>query len=82
MLPFSLAGLVILRRRRRPILPFLSIAAVITFTAAMTFGITRYRAPIDTMMPVLAAIALVHWWSCRGIAWFLSAQRRWHRPRL
>jgi hypothetical protein len=33
---------------------------VITFTAAMTFGITRYRAPIDALIPVLVAITIVH----------------------
>jgi hypothetical protein len=54
----ALAGLVVLRRRRQTILPFLAIAATITFTAATTFGITRYRAPVDAMMPVLAAAAI------------------------
>jgi 4-amino-4-deoxy-L-arabinose transferase-like glycosyltransferase len=54
----SIAGLFVLRRRRQPILPFVAIAATITFTAATTFGITRYRAPVDAMMPVLAAVAL------------------------
>jgi 4-amino-4-deoxy-L-arabinose transferase-like glycosyltransferase len=53
-----LAGLWVLRRRRQPVLPFLAIAGTITFTAATTFGITRYRAPFDAMMPVLAAVAV------------------------
>ena len=50
----SIVGLVLLRRRRVPILPFLAIAATITITAATSFGITRYRAPVDAMLPVLA----------------------------
>ncbi|MDQ1532511.1 MAG: hypothetical protein QOF28_272 [Actinomycetota bacterium] len=54
----SIAGLWVLRRRKVPILPFLAIAGTITFTAATTFGITRYRAPVDAMMPVLAAVAV------------------------
>ena len=53
----SIAGLFVLRKRRKPILPFVAIGATITFTAATTFGITRYRAPVDAMMPVLAAVA-------------------------
>jgi 4-amino-4-deoxy-L-arabinose transferase-like glycosyltransferase len=54
----AIAGLFVLRRRRQPILPFLAIAGTITFTAATTFGITRYRAPIDAMLPALAAVAV------------------------
>ena len=53
LLALSLVGLVLLRRRRVPILPFLAIAATITITAATSFGITRYRAPVDAMLPVL-----------------------------
>jgi len=54
----AIAGLWVLRRRKVPILPFVAIAGTITFTAATTFGITRYRAPVDAMMPVLAAVAV------------------------
>jgi 4-amino-4-deoxy-L-arabinose transferase-like glycosyltransferase len=59
LLALSILGLVVLRRRRVPILPFLAIAATITITAATSFGITRYRAPVDAMLPVLAGGALV-----------------------
>jgi 4-amino-4-deoxy-L-arabinose transferase-like glycosyltransferase len=58
LLPFAVAGLVLMRRRRTPILPFLAIAGTLTFTAATTFGITRYRAPVDAMLPVLAGVAV------------------------
>ena len=59
LLALSIFGLVLLRRRRVPILPFLAIALAITITAATSFGITRYRAPVDAMLPVLASGALV-----------------------
>ena len=59
LLALSILGLVLLRRRKVPILPFLAIAATITITAATSFGITRYRAPVDAMLPVLAGGALV-----------------------
>ena len=51
LLGLSIVGLVLLRRRKVPILPFLAIAATITITAATSFGITRYRAPVDAMLP-------------------------------
>ncbi len=65
LLALSIGGLVILRRRRVPILPFLAIAASITITAAATFGITRYRVPVDVLLPVLASGAIV--WIARRL---------------
>ncbi len=59
LMPLAIAGLVLLRRRRVLIWPFLVIAALATFTAMTSFGITRYRVPVDVMLPVLAAFALV-----------------------
>ena len=59
LLPLGLHGLVLLRRRKVPIIPFLAIAGTITFTAATTFGITRYRAPVDALLCALAAGAVV-----------------------
>lgn len=56
LLAAGLAGLVVLRRRRVPIWPFLVIAGLVTFTAATSFGITRYRIPVDVALPILAAV--------------------------
>jgi 4-amino-4-deoxy-L-arabinose transferase-like glycosyltransferase len=58
LLPWSIAGLIVLRRRRIPIFPFLAVVAATTITVASSFAITRYRAPIDVIMPVLAAVAI------------------------
>jgi 4-amino-4-deoxy-L-arabinose transferase-like glycosyltransferase len=69
LLALSIFGLVVLRRRKVPILPFIAIAVAITITAATSFGITRYRAPVDAMLPVLAGGALV-WlvqWASRTV---------------
>ncbi len=63
LLPFAGAGLVALRRRRVPIWPLLATAGLITFTAVLAFGITRYRVPIDVALPILAAVGGVAWWS-------------------
>ena len=62
LMPFAIVGLVVMRRRRIPIFPYIAIAVSVTITVAMSFGITRYRAPVDTVIPVLAAIALDAIW--------------------
>src|SRR5207253_6875858 len=54
----GILGLVALRRRRRPIWPYLVLAAVVTFTAAISFGVQRYRIPVDAVLPALAAVGL------------------------
>lgn len=62
MLPFAAYGLVVLRRRGRTIIPFVALAVLVTFTAASTFGITRYRVPVEVGLVVLAALALDDLW--------------------
>lgn len=52
------AGAVLLWRRRIPLSPFLSMAATVTVTAAISFGLTRYRVPADVAIVVLAAVAV------------------------
>ncbi len=67
MLPFAIYGLVIMRRRRIPILPLLAIALVATLAAAITFGVTRYRAPAEVALVLAASIgAAVVWERWRG----------------
>jgi hypothetical protein len=62
-LPFAIAGLVVMRKRRIPIFPMIALAVSVTITVALSFGITRYRAPVDVVLPVLAAVALGAWWA-------------------
>lgn len=59
LLPFVVVGLVSLRRRGELIWPYLGLAAMVTATAALTFGLTRYRVPVDVTMVPLAAVGLV-----------------------
>jgi hypothetical protein len=58
LLPFAVGGVVILVRRRIPVSPLLAMAAVITVTSSMAFGITRYRVPIDVVVVIAAAGAV------------------------
>lgn len=65
LLVLSVAGLVVLFKRKVTIIPFVGIALMITFTAAASFGVTRYRTPVDLILPILAAVALDAWWRRR-----------------
>ena len=46
MVPFAIGGLVVLRRRRIPIYPFLAIVVAISLTVVLGFPVTRYRAVV------------------------------------
>jgi 4-amino-4-deoxy-L-arabinose transferase-like glycosyltransferase len=58
LVPIGVAGGVVLWRRRVPLSPLLAAPFAVTVAAATTFGITRYRAPADAMIVVLAAVAI------------------------
>jgi hypothetical protein len=70
LLPFAVVGLVALRRRRVPILPLLAIVVIATFAAAITFGVTRYRAPAEVVIVVAAGVGIDAAWR-----WFRSRSR-------
>jgi 4-amino-4-deoxy-L-arabinose transferase-like glycosyltransferase len=59
---FAIAGLVVMRRRRVPILPLVAVIVVATIAAATTFGVTRYRAPAEVALVLAAAYAVVAAW--------------------
>jgi len=47
-------------RRRTTLLPVIAVAGVSIFTAAITFGISRYRIGADLVFVILAAVTLGH----------------------
>lgn len=57
--PLGLAGLVVLWRRRVPVTPLLALVAAASVTAAINFGLTRYRAGADVALSIAAAVAVV-----------------------
>jgi hypothetical protein len=69
LVPFAVAGAVILRRRRVKIWPFIVVVVIVaTVTAAISFGITRYRAAAEVVLVVLGAVgfdALLSWFTRR-----------------
>ncbi|MEX0768105.1 MAG: glycosyltransferase family 39 protein [Microthrixaceae bacterium] len=56
--PLAVVGLFILQRRKFKIYPLLMQPALVTAVAAMTFGITRYRAGAEVTIVVCAAVSL------------------------
>lgn len=58
MLPLAVAGLAVLRRHRVTLVPFLGPVVMITWTAAITFGLTRYRVAVEVILIVLATVAV------------------------
>jgi len=65
LLALSVYALVLLRRRRVTIIPFLGIALTVMAAAASSFGITRYRVGADVGLCVLGGIALAALWDRR-----------------
>jgi 4-amino-4-deoxy-L-arabinose transferase-like glycosyltransferase len=60
--PLGVAAAVVLRRRQQvPVLPLLVVPAVTMLAAAVTFGQTRYGAPMSPAFVVLAAVAVDAW---------------------
>lgn len=58
LLPFAVYGAVVLRRRKVPISPLLGIALAVTITAAASFGVTRYRVPVEVPLVMFAAVGI------------------------
>ncbi|MBK9178114.1 MAG: glycosyltransferase family 39 protein [Acidimicrobiales bacterium] len=58
LVPVAGYGLYVLHRRGVTIVPFVALLAVATLTAAVSFGITRYRVPGDVALVVLAGVGV------------------------
>lgn len=54
----GIAGAVVLWRRKLPVSPYIAITVTVTIAAALTFGVTRYRAGFDASATVLAGVAI------------------------
>ena len=68
LIPFGVCGAVLLHRRQITLIPVLSTVVVVAVAAAVTFGITRYRVPVDVALVVLAGVGadgLLRRWPAR-----------------
>ena len=54
----AIAGVVLLRRRRFPVWPFIAFAATVSFVAVTVYGITRFRIAAEPALIVLAAVTI------------------------
>jgi hypothetical protein len=52
----AVAGGVVLRRRRVPLFPLVAFVLTVAVAVALTFGQTRYRAPAEVTIVLLAAV--------------------------
>ncbi len=59
LLPFAVAGALVLRRRRRLLWPLAATAVTVTIVAATTYGQQRFRIAAEPALLVLASVALV-----------------------
>jgi hypothetical protein len=57
LLPFSVAGFVVLRRKRIPTYPLLAFFVIVLVSSAITFGDPRYRACTEVPILLTAAVA-------------------------
>ncbi|HTZ07771.1 MAG TPA: hypothetical protein VMB72_01795, partial [Acidimicrobiales bacterium] len=62
----AVLGLVDLRRRRVPLVPFAVILLEVAVVAAAIFGQTRYRDPLDVVLVILGAVGFDRLFLPRG----------------
>jgi 4-amino-4-deoxy-L-arabinose transferase-like glycosyltransferase len=62
LVALSIYALVWMRKRRIPISPMVAIVVMVTFTAAISIGITRYRVGADVMLAILGGVGIEALW--------------------
>jgi hypothetical protein len=58
LIPLSVLGAMVLRRQGTTIVPFVGLLAMVTVTALVAIGLTRYRVPIDLVLCLLGAVGI------------------------
>lgn len=67
LVPFTIIGGLAMYERGLRLIPVLSIWVMVIFTSAVTFGLTRYRVPVDVVMVIMSGIGTERLWQ-----WFRS----------
>ncbi len=58
LVPFTVAGAVVLRRRKVAVTPLVAQFVLVTITAAVIYGLVRFRVPAEVSIVVLSAVAV------------------------
>ncbi len=58
LLVASVAGAIVLRRRKVPIYPLMALAAIVTLASIVTYGNIRFRSEAEVALVVLASVAV------------------------
>jgi 4-amino-4-deoxy-L-arabinose transferase-like glycosyltransferase len=58
----SLVGTVLLKRRKIPVFPLWAVGVNVLVAVVITFGNTRYRAPFEVCLVIMAAVTFVWIW--------------------
>ena len=66
LVPLTIVGGFVLHRARRRLTPLVAMWPMIMFASATTFGLTRYRVPVDIAMVIMAGAA---------VAWIIERLR-------
>ena len=76
----GVAGAVVLRGRRLPLVPFAVILGEVLVMSAVIFGQTRYRTPLDVVLVILAAVAVDRFIDLRSLRWHRVRSARGRHP--
>lgn len=63
MLPLSVAGIVLMRRREVPVYPLVAIGLTVVAAVVISFGQTRFRSTFEVSLVLWSAVALEALWS-------------------
>ena len=58
LIPLAVLGAIVLRRQGTTIAPFVGLAIMVTLTAVVAIGLTRYRVPVDLSLCLLGAVGV------------------------
>ena len=66
LLGAGIAGLVVLIRRKIPVLPFVAPVVTVAAITVLGYGTMRFRVALEVLLPVLTAVAFDAWWRTRS----------------
>ena len=62
LIPFTVMGAIAMREKGQKLIPMASIWVMVAFASAVTFGLTRYRVPVDVAMVIMSGVGIDWLW--------------------